>query len=180
MLDLKGVAGTLVLFISTTQSETKAEIANLEMWDNLWSNETEAHSHTGPTISPQNSIYHFSMLYDSRNRKVFFWYFSAKMQISDRIDHICHHGQLCLPWTEYILKFFQHAGVYRKLKDRAWRPWPEELEQVHHRGRKTGREGGGKGLRKQASPVTHTNFLVGFNKILDDCMKRKGWEAKYI
>jgi hypothetical protein len=28
-----------------------------------------------------------------------------------------------------------------------------------------------KGLRKQASPVTQINFLVGFNKSMDDCMK---------
>lgn len=31
MLDLKGVAGTLVLFISTSQLETNAENADLEM-----------------------------------------------------------------------------------------------------------------------------------------------------
>lgn len=41
MLDLKGVAGTLVLFISTSQLETNAENADLEMWDKVWANETE-------------------------------------------------------------------------------------------------------------------------------------------
>lgn len=56
MLDLKGMAGTLVLFISTSQLETNAENADLEMLDNVCSNETEDSSpgpyHLSLKISP--------------------------------------------------------------------------------------------------------------------------------
>jgi hypothetical protein len=61
MLDLKGVAVSILLVFSTAQLETNAKNSGLEMTDKVWFKVKENAQLPSPhQLSPKNSTYHFA------------------------------------------------------------------------------------------------------------------------
>lgn len=158
-----------MLFISTSQLETNAENADLEIWDDALSNETEESS-PGPyrlslKISP--SIFLWSKILEAGKYSFdFFFLLKCKCQtehiiydttVNDvclRQNKFCHFpGQWCLQDIK---------GQYLEAMTRAVGAGPSSRVECRWMKRK--------GLRKQSSQVTRMNSLLSFNKITDELM----------